>query len=177
MKHLICILSTSLGLLLTHSAKSQTMATDNKVAESITFTELPGGSGVYGIFEGRTPCNEIYRQLGAQMPAGCDHLKWRLILFRDTATLKPATYTLVTEIFEYRALKGKWKIIHGRKNDASAVVYVLEDGQPGKPIYLLKGDENVLFILDENFKFLTGNQNFSFTLNRVRKVLQKRPGN
>jgi hypothetical protein len=40
---------------------------------------------------------------------------------------------------------------------------------------LYKGDENVLFILDEKREFLAGDQDFSYTLNRVHKVLWPLP--
>jgi len=39
--------------------------------------------------------------------------------------------------------------------------------------YLLKGDDNVLFVLDENKELRVGNIDFSYTLNRVELV----PGN
>ena len=38
----------------------------------------------------------------------------------------------------------------------AAIFYLLDTGLSGKLLYLLKGDENVLFILDEKFKPLTG---------------------
>src|SRR5882724_4697884 len=147
MKRLIYILSACFGLLLTHHANGQTAAADNKVSESITFSEPPKGLAVYGIFEGRTPCAEVVRQLKADLPPGCDHLKWQVIFFRDTVTLKPTTYILTTEMFGHRPMKGKWKIAKGTRTDPAAVVYVLDCGLPGKSIYLEKGDENVLFIL------------------------------
>jgi len=50
----------------------------------------------------------------------------------------------------------------------------LETGRPGAYFYLLKGDENVLFILDENKAFRNGNEDFSYTLNRVELVPAKK---
>lgn len=176
MKKFVYILSAWLfslpGLLSTHCAKGQTAAADNKVSESITFHEMPKGLAVYGIFEGRSPCCEISRELGSDLPPDYDHLKWQIVFFRDTVTRKPTTFTLTTEMFGSRPLRGKWRIFYGSKADPGAIVYALDYGQSGKSIYLLKGDENVLFILDENLEFRTGNQNFSYTLNRVQKVLR-----
>jgi len=171
MKQIIYIMSACIGLLLTNNIKGQTAAADNKVSGSITFSEPPAGRALYGIFEGRSPCTEISRQLGSEMPPGCDHLKWQVVFFRDTVTMKPTTFILTTEMFERRPLKGKWRITRGTKTDPAAVVYALDYGPPGKTVYLLKGNENVLFILDENLEFLTGDRNFSYTLNRVHKVL------
>lgn len=174
MKPLIFILSACLSWSLIQSARGQTAAADNKVSESVTFREMPKGPAVYGIFEGRSPC-WISRRMNADMAGDCDHLKWQLILFRNIVTLKPATFLLTTEMFDGKPLKGKWAIIRGTKNDPKAVVFALNYGQPGQVLYLYKGDENVLFILDEKRELLTGDQDFSYTLNRVRKVLRPRP--
>ena len=126
MKQLIFILSACAGLSLALCVKGQTAAADNKVSESITFSQKPNGPAVYGIFEGRTPCSEISRQLGAKLPADCDHLKWQIIFFRDSLTQQPTTYLLTTEMFEHKPLAGKWKITRGTRNNPAAVVYVLK---------------------------------------------------
>jgi len=181
MKQFIYILCCCLGLSLTQLAKGQTAAADNKVSESITFSEPPKGPSIYGIFEGRTPYFQILRQSGADspaagtLPADYDHLKWQLILYRDSVTLRPTTYTLTTELFARQPLKGTWRIIRGTRVDPSALVYALDYGQPAQSIYLLKGDENVLFILDKDREFRTGNLDFSYTLNRVIKVRHALP--
>jgi hypothetical protein len=149
---------------------AQTAARDNIIAESITFKDPPTGADIYGIFEGRTPCNPISRQLGATTGPGCDHLKWQLILFHDTLTLAPTVFVLTTELFDRRPLQGKWEIVD-KKNNAHTLV-ALYYPPAGKPLYLLKGDDNVLFILDDNRQMLVGNRDFSYTLNRVKKVGQ-----
>ena len=170
MKQLIYILFVCYNFFLIYSATGQTAAADNKISESITFNEPPKGPGIYGVFEGRTPCFEIGKQLGAELPRDCEHLKWQVILFRDTATKRPTNYSLGTEMFDRNPLKGKWRIIRGTPTDREAIVYALDYGQQDKSLYLLKGDDNVLFILNENREFRTGNENYSFTLNRVKKV-------
>jgi hypothetical protein len=134
---------------------------------------MPKGPSDYGIFEGRSPCG-ISTQMDANMPADCDHLKWQLILFRDSSTQKPTTFLLTTEMFNRQPLKGKWVITRGTRNDANAVVIALNYG-PENVRYLFKGDENVLFILDAKREFLSGDQDFSYTLNRVHKVLRPKP--
>jgi hypothetical protein len=113
---------------------------------------------------------ELSRQLRSGLPPDCDHLKWQVILYRDTTTLAPTTYQIKTEMFGRRPLKGNWKITRGTKTDPAAIVYALDYGVPDESLYLLKGDENVLFILDENRAFRTGNLDFSYTLNRVHKI-------
>jgi hypothetical protein len=75
-------------------------------------------------------------------------------------------------MFERRPLRGTWQIVKGKMTDPAVICYLLDTGLSGKPLCLLKGDENVIFILDEKFKPLTGDRDFSYTLNRVNKVLQ-----
>jgi hypothetical protein len=62
MKKPLMISTTALGWSLQYAAVAQTATADNKVSGSITFKELPKGRGVYGIFEGRSPCAAIGRQ-------------------------------------------------------------------------------------------------------------------
>lgn len=173
MKQIAHILSAC--LLLACSADAQTAAKDNIVQESITFSEPPGRRDIYGVFEGRTPAG-ISRQLGG-IRSGSDLLKWQVIFYRDTLTGQPTVYTLTTELFDRRPLKGAWKVVRGMQGDPAAVVYALTYGAPAKVLYLLKGDENVLFILDESRGFLVGNRDLSYTLNRVHKVRRQPPGN
>jgi hypothetical protein len=158
------------GLLLFHlQLNAQTAAKDNIISESITFTDPPAGAAIYGIFEGRTPCHPISQQLGAVADPGCDHLKWQIIFYRDTLTLAPATFTLTTELFDRRPLKGKWEIVKSKEN-TTAILLALYYSPDRKPLYLLKGNDNVLFILNNSLQLLVGDQDFSFTLNRVKKV-------
>jgi hypothetical protein len=170
MRKSTCLLFTVAAMLLFYYADSQTSAANNKVSESVTFSEPPKSASIYGIFEGRTPCHAVTRQLNADLPADCDHLKWQLILYQDPVTRRPVSYQLMTEMFRLKPVTGKWRISTGTKTDPQASVYVLESVVADKPLYLLKGDENVLFILDENHGFRTGDANFSYTLDRVNKV-------
>ena len=149
---------------------AQTAAKDNIIAESITFKDPPTGANIYGIFEGRTPCHPISKQLGATVAPDCDHLKWQVILYHDTLTFAPTTFTLTTELFDRRPLKGKWEIAD--KKNAAGTFLALYYSESRKPLYLLKGDDNVLFILNDNRQMLRGNEDFSYTLNRVKKVRQ-----
>jgi hypothetical protein len=108
------------------------------------------GSSVYGVFAGRTPCQEFLRKMG-------------LTLFQDSVTHKPTIYE--TWGMGKWSGQGKWHIIQGAATDAQAIVFQL-DLDPNTFLYLLKGDENVLFILDKNKNFMIGNADHSYTLNR-----------
>ena len=157
-------------LMINIQLSAQTAAKDNIISESITFKDPPTGADIYGIFEGRTPCTPISRQLGAATDPDCDHLKWQIILYHDTLTLAPTVFVLSTELFDRRPLKGKWEIAD-KKNTAGTLL-ALHYSPNRKPLHLLKGDDNVLFILNDNGQMLTGNADFSYTLNRVKKVRQ-----
>jgi hypothetical protein len=98
--------------------------------------------------------------------------------------MQPTTYALLISgggdvikaadgsSYRQKVIKGKWTIIKGIKENPAATIYELEIN-PGAYLYLLKGDENVLFVLDENKEFSVGNEDFSYTLNKVELV----PGN
>lgn len=128
---------------------------------------IPADKTIYGVFEGRIPCQEISRQLHITASAACTKRKVGLFLFHDPVTNKPTTYKISgmgTDIKE-----GEWHIIKGMPGNADAIIYQLDTGR-GK-LYLLRGDDNVLFVLDNNKNFLIGNADFSYTLNGVRNKL------
>ena len=86
-------------------------------------------------------------------------------LYQDPVTHEPTVYE--TYGMDKRTGKGKWHIIKGRPGDPQATVFKL-DLDTDNFLFLLKGDDNVLFILDRNKHFLPGNASFSYTFNRVR---------
>jgi hypothetical protein len=184
MNNTLTAIATVLFSLSGNLSTAQTAAVDNKPAQTITFRPIPTGPTVLGVFEGRPPCKGLAEQLKISIPADCEKLKWNLTLYRDPETLLPTTYAFIIvgvgDVIKHadgsshqeKLLKGKWTIIKGIKQNPHAIIYGIELGT-GAYLYLLKGDENVLFILDENKEFSVGNENFSYTLNRVELV----PGN
>ena len=151
---------------------AQTSSVNNVLSESITFHPIPEGSSLMGVFEGRPPCREIAKQLGFPIRSECTKIKWRLTLYHDPLTLQPATYQFLGS---YMPQSGRWKIVKGTKSNPGATVYQLELGKSGRSFYFLKGDENVLFILNEDREFRVGNAQFSYTLNRVKLIRGNKP--
>ena len=181
MKYILIVFVTAFFSLFVKLSEAQTAAADNKPSQTITFHPIPKGPSVFGVFDGRPPCIEIARQLKISIDAYCPKLKWDLILYRDPVTLQPTNFALTIvgggdvvkqEGGSYRKklLEGKWAIIKGMKSNSDVEVYQLELDKPRAYLYLMKGDENVLFLLDENKEFRVGNEDFSYTLNRVELV-------
>jgi hypothetical protein len=129
--------------------------------------EMPPGSSVLGVYEGRSPCHEIvFEILGVTPYPNCLKIKLRLTLYQDQETGAPATYmALGTSTIR----EGTWTILQGTKDDPAAVVYqiLLEDSK--EPVSFLRADENHLFLLDRDLSLLTGNALFSYTLSRIEE--------
>jgi hypothetical protein len=184
MKYILVGFAVSFCLLFVQHAKAQTAAVDNKLSQTITLRPIPKGPSVAGVFEGRPPCAGIVKQLGLATDANCAKLKCELTFYHHPVTLQPTTYTLsvvgggdvVKEgggSYRRKVLEGRWAILKGIRSNPDAQVYRLELGKPAAYFYLLKGDDNVLFILDEHKEFRIGNEEFSYTLNRVELIPKK----
>ncbi len=142
------------------------------VPSEITSTKpIATGPSVVGIFEGRCPCKELSDLLKASVSSECFKTKWSLTLLHDPATQQPTTYVLEGSFYRTNIQKGSWALLKGTKADPNAVVYQLNLASANTTLLLLKGDDNVLFMLDKDRNLLVGNELFSYTLNRVeRKV-------
>lgn len=125
----------------------------------------PAGPGVFGVFEGRGPCQGIAKELRIDVHPGCAKTKWRLTLYQDAATGQPTSYKAEGTLHRRSAREGAWSIVKGADGQPEAAVYRLTtDNSPD--LLLLKGDDGVLFLLDQNRKPLVGHDEFSYTLNR-----------
>ena len=185
MKHILIVSVMAFLSLFVNLSEAQTAAADNKPSQTITFHPIPKEPSVFGVFEGRFPCFDVARQLKISIDADCVKLKCDLILYQDSVTFHPTNFALTfvgagdvvkQEGGSYRLkrLEGKWAIAKGIKSNPDAVVVQLDFGKLGAYLYLMKADENVLFILDENKEFRVGNEDFSYTLNRIELVPGKK---
>ena len=128
---------------------------------------LPQGPQVYGLFEGRSPCQQIVKVLKAEGREECTKIKWQLVLFQDPVTRAPTTYALGGFAWRNPPRTGKWALGKGTKEDSKATVIKLDPENPF--LSFMKADENILLFLDRNGGLLVGNEDFSFTLNRVTR--------
>ena len=184
MKNIFALALITVSCLCTNLSIAQTAGADNKISQSITFHEIPNGPSVYGIFQGRCQCDGIANRFSLVIDNPCDKLKIGITFYQDSVTKKPTTYVLsivgAGDLIKqsggsYRSgtVKGNWTITKGNSENKNATVYQLQTNGKNGNLALRKGDENVLFILDENGHFMTGNEYFSYTLNRVELVPRK----
>ena len=121
-------------------------------------------ANLIGYFDGRTPCQELAKQLNELTIPECIKIKWRLTLYKNGADTTSGTYSL--EGFKFRGdniLKGTWQIIKGTKADPNAIVYQLSHSLKGS-LFFLKADEDVFFFLDKDKNIMVGNKHFSYAL-------------
>src|SRR5262249_34447610 len=127
---------------------------------------LATGPAVFGIFGGRTPSLGIGKELKIRGAERFPRIKWRVTLFQDPDTRAPTTYRIEHSLRpkERRDGKtmaipreGKWAIVRGTASDPKAIVYRLDATKDEAAAFLLKGDDNVLFFLDQGRKPLVGN--------------------
>lgn len=136
-------------------------------APDMSYVISPRSTGpVFGVFEGRTPCRGISRELNLPEVVGCFKVKWRVTLHQNPQTSAPTTYKVESSLHRQRAREGTWSIVRGEASHPGDV-YRLSATGTEKALLLLKGDDNVLFFLDEQPRLLIGNADFSYTLNRV----------
>jgi hypothetical protein len=124
------------------------------------------GPSVFGIFDGRTPCQGIARELGVAPRPGCWKAKWRLTLFQDPNTKQPTTYRLEGTLYRSQPREGSWRITRGSPELPDAEIYELATTSAESPAWLLKGDDRVLFFLGRDRRPLTGNATNAYTLDR-----------
>jgi len=139
----------------------------NRPAKNTARVPIPTGAGVVGVFDGRSPCQEIAKELQVKTTPACIKIKWRLILYQDSVTHAPTRYQLEGFVYRNPVRSGKWILTKGMATDANAVVVQLDPDDPQQSIYLLKADDYVLFFLDHTRRLMTGNEYFGYTLYRT----------
>jgi hypothetical protein len=113
------------------------------------------------VFDGRTPC-----KVPGVVPAGteCYKLKWRIILYADKQKNGTGSYKILgTAWRKENGQTGSWTVITGKNG---RIIYQLKDNKETVVLHLLKADENILLFIDANGNLLTGDEDFSYTLNR-----------
>jgi hypothetical protein len=175
--NLLHLLDSGKGLMIGNGGQSFTLSRTNNVIPPMSIYQALQASAslASGIqdtvltFVGRSPCKAIAKDLGLAVDPACFKLKWSLKLYQDPVTFKPTKYELNRVINRRNIIEGSWTIVKGTAADPNALVYLLDPGKPGYTLYLMKGDDNVLFFLDKERNLLVGDSLFSYTLNRQKK--------
>ncbi|MEO5581609.1 MAG: hypothetical protein ABIR66_02870 [Saprospiraceae bacterium] len=127
-------------------------------------------SRLLGIFDGRTPCQELSAQFDQKNGPECTKMKWRFGFYVDPITGQPDKYEMMGLGYNKDTPKiGKWHISKGTKTNPNAIVYQLELGEGKKSMFFQKADENILFFLDQEKNIMVGNNDFSYTLNKTER--------
>jgi hypothetical protein len=140
-------------------------------------------ASVLGVFEGITACSEATKVL-PQISDRCEMMIWKITFHQDPDKLTPTTYELrsaygfskpgtpgLAEGATRIDVEGTWAIVKGADADPDAVVYQLDSASEKNAVYLLKLDENILHVLDQDRSLMVGNAAWSYTLNRTNKRL------
>jgi hypothetical protein len=166
MKNLLLLMLISFSLPF-NEVMAQSPIARNVPSKTSSLTRLPEGVHVWGVFDGRVRCQEMAAMMKVAVPANCEKIKWSFVFYQDPKTKEPTTYVLRGSLYREQPRKGKWTIIKGTKDNPSASVIQLDPDHPESSIYLLKGDENVLFILNGQKEFMIGDSYLSYTFNRT----------
>jgi hypothetical protein len=134
--------------------------------ESRSVSPLSTGPTVFGVFEGRSPCQGIARELKIPVRPGCAKVKWRVTLYQDPGSHRPTTYKIDSTLHRSGPREGQWTIVRGAEIAPAGVVYRLAPAGTEAALFLTKGDDNVLFFMDQNRRPLTAHAELSYTLNR-----------
>ena len=134
-------------------------------------------------FVGSTPCDTLPRHfLKTPENAACECIQWRLTFHLDDVSASRGAYTLVATygMSETNApgffqggtkteVTGQLTATIGSAGDLHGTVYHLQATDPARSLSLIKIDDNLLHILNDDGHLLVGNDSWSYTLNRIPK--------
>ena len=161
------LLLIAVCLIMLQNVAAQSAPPANVPSKTTTRQPIAEGPNVWGVFHGRVPCQPIAPVIHISVEPNCTKLKWGFTFYQDPQTKNPTTYEWSGSLFRNQPRTGKWALVRGTLDDPDATVIQLDPDQPEKSVYLLKGDENVLFILDSSKNLMVGGDYLSYTFNRV----------
>lgn len=170
--NLFHILTPQNRLMVGNGGWSYTLNRENTVAsgEMLISSTVSDNGPLQLVFEGRTPCKEIVAEYpDINTNPSCFKLKWRLVLNRDSINYSATTYTR-RKVVDGVSLEatGKWTIREGTPLNPNAIIYQIDPDKPDESISFLVGDDNVIFFLSKDNMPYIGNEDFSYTLNRIQ---------
>jgi NlpE N-terminal domain len=122
-------------------------------------TSPPAGSRLYGVFEGKTPCDD------------CERIKFALTLHVNDSTGAASTYVMeridVGKGNDRTVTQGDWSRQVTIPLDPAAKYYALA-GSPAELGRFWAIGDNLLLMLDEDLQPRVGNAEHSYTLSRTQ---------
>jgi hypothetical protein len=128
-------------------------------SDSYTLSPVSTGPSVYGVFEGRTPCQGGARAAGVTVDPSCAKVKWRVTLYQDPQTRTPSTYKIEGSLYRGARSEGRWTMAPARPG-------VLPVIRLESSATFVHADDNVLLFADRAGNPLVGHALFSYTLDR-----------
>jgi len=139
-----------------YTLNSETPVTANKLNVISTPAILKDSMA----FQGRTPCLK-FANIGKSTT--CYKLKWWIVLYADAKTNKPATYYIKGTAVRHNGKTGTWTM---NTEKDGRIIYKLHSDN-NEVLHLLKIDDNILVFTDQQGKLLVGDEDFSYSLNKV----------
>lgn len=115
-------------------------------------------------FQGRTPCDELIQKVKPESAASCLKIKWYIILYTNEKGQPTYFFRAAGGLKKENMIKGNWEIVQGKDG---RIIYKLNPENKSATIHLVKADDNILFFTDAAGNLLSGNEDFSYTLNRT----------
>jgi len=114
------------------------------------------------VFVGRTPCGVP----GIIEPGRlCYKLKWKIIFYPVSPNFGSGKCRILSTAHrESGGMLGSWRIVDAKDG---ALIYEIYDDHDKPYLSLMKLDEHILVFTDRDNKLLVGDQDFSYTMNRV----------
>lgn len=161
-ENLLHLLDTGLNLLVGNGGFSYTLNREDP--STSTRFNFAGDAEISDkmVFEGRTPCGDLAGMIGIP---GCYKLKWRISFYLNAATGAPQRFEMMGTGFRKEGvITGEWTI---KKGADGRTIYTIRPDKRDYELSLLRADENILLFADRNGNPLVGNEDFSYTLNRM----------
>jgi len=164
--NLLHLLDKNKALLVGNGGYSYALNTDTPIkTDQFNFPPGQTQAGNSMAFQGRTPCQELAKIMGLDKTAACNKMKWYVILYTDAITGKPSYYLKGGRAYRKETMaRGSWEITRGKDG---RTIYKLDPEKKTAAVCLVKAGDNILFFTDPDGNLLVGNEDFSYTLNRV----------
>ena len=115
-------------------------------------------------FSGRTPCEPVNTEYNMALGESCLKIKWLLRMYIDPVTRRPTSFNLMRTGHRSSIIEGTWHIENGTA--PGIIICRLNQRKPHEPMLFWIADGNVMYFLDKSMNIMTGDENFSFVLNR-----------